>query len=168
MSRCRACIQADFLKRFRDPIWVPSISNRIPRIRQIGSLQIHTGYLTFSLKKPWYKCWLTCNINDATMSSTKKLLLAYIFAILSGMCCTVHWRVTGTNFNVHKEFFIRCSIRHCLRILSIGWHTLKFQQFIYLNRSYSWCTKRSNMNTPVPSTSIFYSYAVVHTTLLEL
>ena len=58
-----------FLRRFRDPIRVPRISNRVPRIREnyhrvpkikeyrvprireIGSLQIHTGYLTFSLKK---------------------------------------------------------------------------------------------------------------------
>jgi len=33
---------------------VPKIrENRIPRIREIGSLQIHTGYLTFSLKKTW-------------------------------------------------------------------------------------------------------------------
>ena len=60
-----------FLRRFKDPIRVPIISNRVPRIRknydrvpkirenrvpriiEIGSLQIHTGYLTFSLKKPW-------------------------------------------------------------------------------------------------------------------
>jgi len=59
-----------FLRLFRDPVRVPSISNRFPRIREnchrvprirkncvpkireIGSLQIHTGYLTFSLKKP--------------------------------------------------------------------------------------------------------------------
>ena len=59
-----------FLRRFRDPIRVPRISNRVPRIREnyhwvpkiwenrvprireIRSLQIHTGYLTFSLKKP--------------------------------------------------------------------------------------------------------------------
>jgi len=58
-----------FLRRFRDPIWVPRISNRVPRIREnyhrvakirenrvprireIGSLQIHTGFLTFSFKK---------------------------------------------------------------------------------------------------------------------
>jgi len=58
-----------FLRRFRDPIRVPRISNRVPRIREnyhrvpkirengvprireIGPLQIHTGYLTFSLKK---------------------------------------------------------------------------------------------------------------------
>jgi len=57
------------LRRFRDPIRVPRISNqvprirenyhrapkirenRVPRIREIGSLQIHTRYLTFSLKK---------------------------------------------------------------------------------------------------------------------
>ena len=64
---------AGFLRRFRDPNrisdrvprirddyhrvpkirenWVPRIRNRVPRIREIGSLQIHTGYLTFSLKK---------------------------------------------------------------------------------------------------------------------
>jgi len=33
-----------FLRRFKDPI-------RVPRIRETGSLQIHTGYLTFSFKK---------------------------------------------------------------------------------------------------------------------
>jgi len=50
---------AGFLRRFRDPIRVPRIlnrvpkirENRVPRIREIGSLQIHTGFLTFSLKK---------------------------------------------------------------------------------------------------------------------
>jgi len=54
---------AGFLRRFRDPIRVPRISNRVPRIREnyhrvlkirenrvpriieIGSLQIHTGFL---------------------------------------------------------------------------------------------------------------------------
>jgi len=51
-----------FLRRFRDPILVPRISEnchwvtrirevRVPRIREIGSLQVHTGYLTFSFKK---------------------------------------------------------------------------------------------------------------------
>ena len=39
------------LRRFRDPIRFPRISNRVPRIREIGSLQIQTGFLTFSLKK---------------------------------------------------------------------------------------------------------------------
>jgi len=55
---------AGFLRRFRDPIRVPRIENRVPRtreyyhqvpkIREIGSLQIHTGYLTFSFlrRKP--------------------------------------------------------------------------------------------------------------------
>ena len=58
-----------FLRRFRDPIRVPRLSNRIPRIREnyhrvpkirenriprireIGSLQIQTEFLTFSSKK---------------------------------------------------------------------------------------------------------------------
>ena len=70
-----------FLRRLRDPIRVPRISNRVPRIREnyhrvlkirenyhrihkirerrvprireIGSLQMNTGYLTFSLKNRW-------------------------------------------------------------------------------------------------------------------
>jgi len=58
-----------FLRCFKDPIRVPRIENRVPRIRgnyhrvprirenwdptirEIGSLQVHTGYPTFSLKK---------------------------------------------------------------------------------------------------------------------
>jgi len=43
-----------FLGRFRDPIRVPRIRecyHRVPKIREIGSLQIHTRFLTFSLKK---------------------------------------------------------------------------------------------------------------------
>jgi len=58
------------LRCFRGPIQVPRIENRVPRIREnyhrvprikenrvlrireIGSLQVHTRYLTFSLKKP--------------------------------------------------------------------------------------------------------------------
>ena len=50
-----------FLRRFRDQIRVPRIrenyhrvpkirKNPVPRIGEIGSLQIHTRYLTFSLK----------------------------------------------------------------------------------------------------------------------
>jgi len=53
-----------FLRRFRDPIRVPRLrenyhrvlkirENWVPRIREIASLQIHTGFLRFSLKKPW-------------------------------------------------------------------------------------------------------------------
>jgi len=50
-----------FLRCFRDPIQVPRIENRVlgirenyhwvPKIREIGSLQVRTGYLIFSLKK---------------------------------------------------------------------------------------------------------------------
>jgi len=49
-----------FLRHFRNTIRVLRISNRVPRIREnyhrvprireIGSLQIHTRYLTFSIK----------------------------------------------------------------------------------------------------------------------
>jgi len=56
-------IDAGFLRWFRDPIrvpwiknWVPRITeNRVPRIREIGSLQVHIAYLTFSFKN-LHKC----------------------------------------------------------------------------------------------------------------
>ena len=51
------CYMQVFLRRFRDPIRVPRISenyHRVPNIREIGSPQVHTGYLKFSLKKNCY------------------------------------------------------------------------------------------------------------------
>jgi len=69
-----------FLRRFRNPIRVPRISNRVPRITEnyhlvpkirenrvpriseIASLQIHIGYLTFSLKKKLIKPYHTLTI----------------------------------------------------------------------------------------------------------
>ena len=43
--------RAGFLRCVRNPIRVPRIKNRVPRIREIGYLQVYTEYLTFSLKK---------------------------------------------------------------------------------------------------------------------
>jgi len=40
-----------FLRCFTDPIRVPKIKNLVPTIREIGSLQVHIGYLAFSFKK---------------------------------------------------------------------------------------------------------------------
>jgi len=40
-----------FSRCFRDQIRVLRIENRVPRIREIGFLQVHTVYLTFSLKQ---------------------------------------------------------------------------------------------------------------------
>ena len=58
-----------FLRCYRDPIGVPRIENwvprtranyhrvsrirenRVPRITEVGPLQVHTGYLTFPSKK---------------------------------------------------------------------------------------------------------------------
>jgi len=60
------------LRCFRDTIGVPRIENRVPRIREnrvprigeIGSLQVHTGHLTFSLKKLLvYDCFFSLNIS---------------------------------------------------------------------------------------------------------
>jgi len=50
---------AVFLRRFRDPIRVPRIRenyHRVPKIREIGFLQIQTGFLTFSLKTTLIQC----------------------------------------------------------------------------------------------------------------
>jgi len=40
------CIHSRFFK-----VFYQRKLSRVPRIREIGSLQVHTGYLTFSLKK---------------------------------------------------------------------------------------------------------------------
>jgi len=63
------CCSSGFLRCFRDPIRVPRMSenyHRGPRIREIRSLQVHTGYLTFSLKKTAvYKPWISVsNVMD--------------------------------------------------------------------------------------------------------
>jgi len=50
---------AGFLRCFRDPFRAPRIENRVARVREnrvrrikeIGSLQVHTESLTFSFKK---------------------------------------------------------------------------------------------------------------------
>jgi len=89
---------AGFLRCFRDPIQVPRIENRVPsisenyhrvpRIREIGSLQDHTGYLTFSSKKTdpqYYKnakhifinkhtesvCWCTLHTHMSPYCATQ-------------------------------------------------------------------------------------------------
>jgi len=64
-----SCFRSGFFKCFREPIRVPRIEKRVPRIREIDhrvpifrenrvprtkeivSLLVHTGYLIFSLKK---------------------------------------------------------------------------------------------------------------------
>jgi len=74
-TNCFYNLNAGFLWHFRDLIWAPRIENRVPTIREnhhwvprikenrvpiireIGSLQVHIGYLTFSLKK-------TCECNN--------------------------------------------------------------------------------------------------------
>jgi len=86
-----------FLGRFRDSIRVPRVSNRVPRIREnyhrvpkireylvpriteIGSLQIHTAYLTFSFKENWF-------------------LLSWYLAMCQIFCCCT---VQGVSFNYH-------------------------------------------------------------------
>jgi len=78
-----------FLRHFMDPIRVPRIENqvptvrenhdrvprikesRVPIIREIGSLQVHIGYLTFSWKKPC--CSLYVSQKNLIVKSSTKL-----------------------------------------------------------------------------------------------
>ena len=86
-------IRPEFLRHLRNPIWVSKISNRVPivkenyhrapkirenrvpRIREIGSLKIHTGCLTFFLKKslirllPVCKCKYHLNMHGKSVSN---------------------------------------------------------------------------------------------------
>jgi len=50
-SSANVILQPGFLRCFVDPIPVPRIKNQVPTIRENGSLQVHTGYITFSLIK---------------------------------------------------------------------------------------------------------------------
>ena len=55
------CTYQGFSRCFRDPIRVPRIREHyhwFPRIRAIGSLQVHTRFLTFSFKKVHLYIWL--------------------------------------------------------------------------------------------------------------
>ena len=99
------CYHRVFLRCFRDPIWVSRISNqvprirenyhrvpkvrknRVPRIRQIGSLQIHTGYLTFSLKKTL-----------VTIHSYLQVRLKVIYKVIFGTAVFV-----GMHFNDQQD-----------------------------------------------------------------
>jgi len=52
---CETIFTLIFLRCFRDPIRVSRIREHyhwFPRIRAIGSLQVHTRFRTFSFKKP--------------------------------------------------------------------------------------------------------------------
>jgi len=52
IARTAVIVQV-FLRCFKNLNRVPRIENRAPKIREIRSPQVHTAYLTFSLKKPW-------------------------------------------------------------------------------------------------------------------
>ena len=95
--------QQSFLKCFRYPIRVPGIENRfprirenhhrvprirenrVPRIREIGSLQVHTRHLTFPLKKH-------CSRNSFYILFPAKGALSYRQIISS--CLYVHLKGT--------------------------------------------------------------------------
>jgi len=101
-----------FLRCFRDPIRVPRIENRvlrirenrIPRIREIGSLQVHTGYLTFSLKKTWLNQKICC-ANMSSAPQTSGLLRLYIHAMPN--VSLIRRNAVLTDRNVEKVFMIR-------------------------------------------------------------
>ena len=66
-----------FLRCFRDPIRVPRISenyHRFPRIREIGSVHVHTGHLKFSLKKTGISCIFYNTYRYQTVSGVTRRL----------------------------------------------------------------------------------------------
>jgi len=77
-----------FLRRFGDPIRIPRIENlvprirekyhRVPRIKEIGSLHVHTGYLTFSLKKTCYRQCIECFENQTHLELTHDYICVLI------------------------------------------------------------------------------------------
>jgi len=77
-----------YYRFFKDPIRVPRIQNRVPRIREnyhrvlaireIGSLNIHIGYLTFSLKKTWPITTFSLFINSNTKNYNHNGLFAMV------------------------------------------------------------------------------------------
>jgi len=114
-----------FLRCFRDPIRVPRIESRVPRIREnyhqvprirenevpriteIGSLLVHTGYLTFSLKKSWSICIPMSNLHSETFRLTVKNRIFFIF-----FCPT--WKVF-LFFTLYDPFYamlIRILVSH--------------------------------------------------------
>jgi len=86
---------SNWVSRIRENCnWVPKIrENRVPRIREIGSLQIHTRFLTFSLKKT---VWCVLLLEKADC----KILWKSTFwagACLSGKMPWIFWPPTLTS-----------------------------------------------------------------------
>ena len=124
-------IQQVFLRRFRDPIRVPRIRenyHRVPRIREIGSLQIHTGYLTFSLKKLIQWKYRANSVFRASASCSKILNdRKYIFntvKISGRLCslgqvqvaqkpwmiknvCSIQWKLQGNSVSQGKRKLLK-------------------------------------------------------------
>jgi len=81
-----------FLRRFRDPIRVPTITenyHRVPRIREVGSLQIHIGYLTFSLKK-----------SDLVHQKLKTIVLFLQLACPANSVCGIGTQISGSGCTI--------------------------------------------------------------------
>jgi len=98
-----------FLRRFRDPI-------RVPRIREIGSLQIHTGYLTFSLKKP-AKNFANKKLDFELMHEHEEQNVAVSnarhFPIRLKVSFVMHWYTTWRNNTFLDRSSMPCSVISC-------------------------------------------------------
>ena len=112
-----------FERCFRDPIRVPRIKenyhrtprikeNRVPRIREIESLQVHTGYLTVSLKKTWLdqKCLSRLTEYDDVIRGPPFLVLPAGHPNLKPttgyVARNVHYLLFRTTFFVPTKFSI--------------------------------------------------------------
>jgi len=104
---CMYVYKAGFLRCFSDLNWVPSYVNRdprikenyhrvprirenqVPRIREIGSLEVHTRCLTFSLKKTLIQ---------------SIIFFCFCFRIHNCRRCNVHGIYHGRNYQIPSCF----------------------------------------------------------------
>jgi len=77
-------------------IRIPRIENRVPRIRDFGSLQVHTGCLTFSLEK------------KLDLTKFGDVLKLQFLLLLPNIKCG-----SGTSFKHNFLSLLMCRIKYC-------------------------------------------------------
>ena len=120
-----------FLRRFRDPI-------RVPRIKEIGSLQIYTAYLTFSLKKTATVLHIgrvharqveksfdfMCSVWMNTFCHTVRCILI-ANTIATNIECIVSFNVSAESLSHHQEYFYIS-----IYLYSWWWLTTKLKHWV--------------------------------------
>ena len=156
-----------FLRRFRNPIRVLRISNRVPiirenyhrvpkiwenrvpRIREIGSLQIHTGYLTFCWKKNLHKVFQLYNVLRFDSTVVINLLINISSPKLNNQIFFISKHRTheydfGLTSTPKAELFCCCKPRKCIDENRVKICNLWSQNFTFLRQKIG-CPKSVNL-----------------------